>query len=91
MKKARNLFTWGVESETYNIVDGEKQYVSEIMDSPSGAIDGRRQYGINPPQFLHVSEWEGWKGVLPDYVVTIATNTADSVHSGSTGSVRNCG
>ena len=49
------------------------------MDNPAGPLDGRRQFGVNPVSFLHVSEWEGWLGVLPEYVMMIAANTADSV------------
>lgn len=78
-EEGRNLFTWGVEGVTYNVVDGEKQYVDEIMEYGGGALDGRRQFGMNPVNFLHVSEWEGWLGVLPEYVTMIAANTADSV------------
>ena len=61
------------------MVDGEKQYVDEIMEYGGGALDGRRQFGMNPVNFLHVSEWEGWLDVLPEYVTMIAANTADSV------------
>lgn len=68
-----------MEGVTYNVVDGEKQFVPEIMESSAGPLDGRRQFGINPVTFLHVSEWEGWLGVLPEYVTMIAANTADSV------------
>ena len=78
-EEGRNLFTWGVEGVTYNVVDGKKEFVAEIMDNPAGPLDGRRQFGVNPVSFLHVSEWEGWLGVLPEYVMMIAANTADSV------------
>ena len=78
-EEGRNLFTWGVEGVTYKVVDGKKEFVAEIMDNPAGPLDGRRQFGVNPVSFLHVSEWEGWLGVLPEYVMMIAANTADSV------------
>lgn len=78
-EEGRNLFTWGVEGVTYNVVDGKKQYVNEIMEDPAGPLDGRRKMGVQPVSFLHVSEWEGWEAALPEYVMKIAQETADSV------------
>ena len=78
-EEGRNLFTWGVEGVTYNVVDGKKQYVNEIMEDPAGPLDGRRKMGVQPVSFLHVSEWEGWEAALPEYVMKIAQETADCV------------
>lgn len=79
-EEGRLLFTWGIEGLSYNVVDGKKVFVDSIMTDPAGPLDGRRKMGTNPVTFIHVSEWDGWAGVLPELVIEIAEVTADTAN-----------
>ena len=75
-EEGRNLFTWGIEGETYEVVDGQKKYTEKVLTDPTGPITARRLYGVNPVTLPHVSEFEGWAGVIPPLVTEIADVTA---------------
>lgn len=78
-EEGRNLFTWGVEGVTYEVVDGEKDYTDMLKNGEQEVGIARRMQGINPVQFPHVSEWEGWAKAVPEYCVEIAEGIADTV------------
>ena len=55
-KEGQILFDWGVEGETYNVVNGEKVHADVIMKDGSGAMNtARREFGIFPVQFPNVA------------------------------------
>ncbi len=54
------LFNYGIEGETFEYVDGKPQFTDVIMNHELGAVNGRRQYGLNPNPFLAVSYEQGW-------------------------------
>lgn len=70
--EGETLFCWGVEGETYTIVDGEPQFVDAIMNHEIGALNGRRTFGIEPVTAPHIATWEGWAAVLtPECVAQV--------------------
>lgn len=51
---------YGIEGETFEYVDGEPKYTDTVLKHELGAVNGRRQYGLNPNPFLAVSYEQGW-------------------------------
>ena len=54
------LFNYGIEGETFEYVDGKPQFKDIILKHELGAVNGRRQFGLNPNPFLAVSYEQGW-------------------------------
>lgn len=54
------LFAYGVLGDTYTMVNGKPQFTEKITKHELGAVNGRRQFGINPNPFPHVSQTEAW-------------------------------
>lgn len=54
------LFGYGIENETYVMQNGKPVYTDVILKHELGAVNGRRQFGINPNPFPHVSLDQGW-------------------------------
>ena len=59
------LFSYGIEGETYTVAeDGTKQFTDVILNHELGAVNGRRQLGINPNPFVHVSLGTAWDALM---------------------------
>lgn len=59
------LFSYGVEDVTYTVAeDGTKVFTDLVMDHELGAVNGRRQLGINPNPFVHVSLGTAWDALM---------------------------
>ena len=54
------LFNYGIEGETFEYVDGKPQFKDIILKHELGAVNGRRQFGLNPNPLLAVSYEQGW-------------------------------
>ena len=55
-----NLFAYGIEGETYTMTNGKPVFTDTILKNELGAVNGRRQLGINPNPFPHVSLKQAW-------------------------------
>jgi len=58
--EGRDLFSWGFLNETYTITNGKYAFTDKIMKHELGPVNGRRQFGINPNPFPHISAREAW-------------------------------
>lgn len=73
------LFDWGVEGDTYEMVDGAPQLTAKVLESDLGELNGRRSFGMEPQNFPHLATWEGWSAVLWDCTVEVTDANADYV------------
>lgn len=66
------LITWGIEGETYTVVDGQKQYTDAILkaDNP-GAEIWRRGMQPNLPYIQGVDMMEARIAQYPEYIATM--------------------
>lgn len=65
------LFDWGVEGDTYEMVDGKPQLTDKVLKSELGELNGRRSFGMELQAFPHLATWEGWSAVLWDCTVEV--------------------
>lgn len=65
-----NLFTWGIENETYKVVDGKKEFLDNIItpNNPNGTLDLQKEYGTanNCLTFVYPYDEEQAR-MLPQY------------------------
>lgn len=73
------LFDWGIEGDTYEMVDGVPQLTAKVLESDLGELNGRRSFGMEPQNFPHLATWEGWSAVLWDCTVDVTNANADYV------------
>lgn len=65
-----DLFSWGIEGETYEVVDGEKKYLSDTItpNNPDGKIDLQKEYGASNNCLTFVYPYDEEKArMLPEY------------------------
>lgn len=65
------LFDFGVEGDTYEMVDGKPQLTEKVLGHELGELNGRRSFGMEPQGFPHYATWEGWKSVLWDETIEV--------------------
>lgn len=65
-----DLFSWGIEGETYEVVDGKKQYLSSVItpNNVNGTIDTQKEYGAanNCLTFVYPYDEEQAR-MIPEY------------------------
>lgn len=68
-QESQDLRYWGVEGVTYDVVDGEKMFKDEIINSPKGAISEMRALG-GWPNFVGFESGEAFlamfRGTYPE-------------------------
>lgn len=73
------LMDWGVEGDTYEMVDGKPQLTEKVLGSELGELNGRRSFGMEPQAFPHLASWDGWSAVLWDVTVDVTNANAPFV------------
>lgn len=69
-EEGATLFSWGIEGETYEVVDGQKQYLPDIItpNNPSAKIDASKVYGVANNCLTFVYPYDQEKArMLPQY------------------------
>lgn len=65
-----DLFSWGIEGETYKVENGEKKYLDTVKtpNNPNGAIDAQKEYGTANNCLTFVYPYNQEKAcMLPQY------------------------
>jgi putative aldouronate transport system substrate-binding protein len=62
------LLNWGIEDDTYRVVNGKKEYTGKIMNSPRGG-PSRYWYGLANPHWMLIWESEPEDYLNGKYVV----------------------
>ena len=73
------LMDWGIEGDTYEMVDGKPQLTDKVLKSELGELNGRRSFGMEPQAFPHLASWDGWSAVLWDVTVDVTNANAPYV------------
>ena len=62
-QESQDLRYWGIEGVTYDVVDGQKVFKPEIVNSPKGAISEMRSYG-GWPNYVGFESGEAFLGMF---------------------------
>lgn len=77
--EARQLFNWGMEGQTYNVVDGKKQFIKEINTpaNPSGTLKRRKDFGVDNPYLNLMPYMEVDSVTYPESLFNIVKEISD--------------